>query len=546
MSFSMRLQYPLTGIAFILLGSVRLGWASPPDAGQVLQQQQQQVPQPPREAPALDIRPAPLTDTSPGGQQVVVVSVTIAGNSVFSAEALQAVLGDVVGRSYDLGGLRGLANRISEHYRANGYPFARAFLPAQSLDQGLLRIDVVEGRYGRVRALGEDVRLVVPAQAQLGLLQPGTVIGSQALERVTLLLDDLPGIRAETILRPGEEAGTGDLDVQISRDQPVDGSLDVDNQGNRYTGYYRLRTSLNINSPFRLGDQILLSGMGTKEELWMGAIGYQATLGVQGLRGIVTYTHTQYVIGKELADSNSQGKAAVTSAGLSYSLLRSREANTTLSVNGQHKRVQDSNLAGTERRRSNSLLLSLQFDVRDSLGNGGLTFGSVTWTRGRVELPPNMPDPLDTQARFNKINLDLARVQGLAGGFSLYGRFSSQSANHNLESSEGMSVDGPSGVRAYPTGEASGDEGWLTQLELRYTQAEYTPYVFFDQGRVRVNEDGSGPRRTLAGYGVGLRYQRGNWRTDLALAWRERGGRPADANEPDSRPRVWLSAGYHF
>jgi hemolysin activation/secretion protein len=170
----------------------------------------------------------------------------------------------------------------------------------------------------------------------------------------------------------------------------------------------------------------------------------------------------------------------------------------------------------------------------------------VTWTRGRVKLAPDTPDPLDTQARFNKINLDLARVQELVGGFSLYGRFSSQSANQNLDSSEGMSVDGPSGVRAYPTGETSGDEGWLTQLELRYTQAEYGPYVFFDQGRVRVNEDGSGPRRTLVGYGVGLRYQRAGWRADLALAWRERGGRPADANEADARPRVWLSSGYQF
>jgi len=50
----------------------------------------------------------------------------------------------------------------------------------------------------------------------------------------------------------------------------------------------------------------------------------------------------------------------------------------------------------------------------------------------------------------------------------------------------------------------------------------------------------------LAGGGVGLRYLRGAWSADLALAWRGQGGRPVDANERDAKPRMWLSASYRF
>ena len=516
-----------------------------PDAGQVLQQQQQQVPQLPREVPALTMQPAPLAQALPGGQQVTLQGVAITGNTVFSAEALAAVLGEVVGQSFDLGGLRGLANRISEHYRTNGYPFARAFLPPQALEGGQLRIEVVEGRYGRVQAISEDLALAAQAQAWLAPLASGNVIESSVLERTTLLLDDLPGISTAPVIRPGTEVGTGDLDVRISRDRPFNTTVGVDNHGNRYTGYHRVRANASINSPFMLGDQINLSALGTTESLWLGSVAYSAPLGATGLRGNVGYSHTRYEIGKELVNSNAEGTAAVTSAGLAYPLLRSQRTNVYLSASWQHKRLKDSNLGGAERKSSNSLPLVAQFDHRDSLGGGGITFGSVGWTVGRLKRE-SANDSLNTRGSFNKFNLDVARLQALPQGFTLYGRFSSQSASKNLDSSEGMGLGGASGVRAYPVGELSGDEGWLTQLELRYGMGEWAPYAFYDHGRIRVNQDGSGPSRTLAGFGAGIRYQQGPWNADVALAWRSQGGRPVDANERDAKPRLWLSVGYRF
>ncbi|MCP2775280.1 ShlB/FhaC/HecB family hemolysin secretion/activation protein, partial [Salmonella enterica subsp. enterica serovar Typhimurium] len=83
-------------------------------------------------------------------------------------------------------------------YRGAGYPFARAFLPAQAMRDGALRIEVIEGRYGQVRADGE-ADLAAGAQRFLGPLQTGDVIEGGALERTALLLDDLPGVRAVPI-----------------------------------------------------------------------------------------------------------------------------------------------------------------------------------------------------------------------------------------------------------------------------------------------------------------------------------------------------------
>ena len=98
-----------------------------PNAGQLLQQQQQQIPAAPRNAPELNLQAPATLAAAPGGAKVTLNSISIGGATVFSEAQLLAVLGDFAGKSYDLAGLRTLAERINTVYRAAGYPFARAF-----------------------------------------------------------------------------------------------------------------------------------------------------------------------------------------------------------------------------------------------------------------------------------------------------------------------------------------------------------------------------------------------------------------------------------
>ena len=515
-----------------------------PDAGATLQQQKQ-VPQLPRTGPSIGIQSPSTLSIAPGGPQVKLSQISIVGAAIFTESELHKLLGETVGKSFDLAGLRGLADQITTYYRSQGYPFARAVVPQQTLSDGVLRIEVIEGRYGQVQAMSEDAALAAQAQPWLAALASGAVIESSLLERTTLLLDDLPGIQTAPVIKPGQAVGTGDLDVRVTRSQPVDGSVGLDNHGNRYTGYNRVRAALNVNSPFMLGDQFSFMAMGSDKDLWLGSATYSAPIGASGLRANMGHAHTRYEIGRELASSQSQGTADVSSAGLSYPLVRSQKTNLTAAATWQHKRLKDDNLNTSELKRSDVLPLSLQFDHRDSLGGGGITFGSVSWTYGELHRDA-ANDSRNTRGSFNKFNLDVARLQSLQDNWSLYGRWSQQSANKNLDSSESLIGAGTSGVRAYPVGELSGDEGKLAQLELRYSAGVYAPYAFYDYARIRTNAKGESPVRSIAGAGVGMRYQRGAWSADAALAWRTQGNRPTDVNERDSKPRVWLSAAYRF
>ena len=523
----------------------------PPDAGQTLQQLQPPIAAP-RESQPLKIQ-APLDSApiAPGGAAVILNAVKLSGNSVFSEETLRAALGDVTGKTFDLAGLRGLAQRITDVYQAGGYPFARAILPPQDLANGDLRIEVIEGRYGVVQAQGDDTGLARQATAFLDGLLPGSVIASAPLERAALLLDDLPGIQTSATMRPGTQAGTGDLIVQVARDQRVRGDIGLDNAGSRYTGKNRVRANVDINSPFLLGDQLTVRALLSEEKLWLGSLGYSLPLGTSGLRGNVGYSHTSYELAKEFASLHANGTAKVASAGLSYPILRSQKANLTLIATYQSKDLHDNrdSTQTYESKSSQSMPLALQFDYRDAFD--GITYGSASWTPGKLKLDAGLTavDDYKSNGRFHKVNLDVVRLQSLPAGFNLMAHLSWQQANKNLDSSEKLSLGGASGVRAYPSGEATGDEGGLVQLELRYDAGAYTPYAFMDAGRITVNAKpvaAGDNRRSLSGGGLGLRYQRQAWSADVALAWRSIGGRSLSETNSDPKPRVWLNVEYRF
>lgn len=525
-----------------------------PDAGQTLQQLQPSV-APPRESQPLLIEPPASSGVVlPGGAAVILQSVSFVGNTAMPDATLRAVLGEVVGQSFDLAGLRGMSDRISAHYRAHGYPFARSVLPPQDLQDGQLRIEVIEGRYGQVQALSDDPALAAKAQPFLQSLAPGALIEAAQLERASLILDDLPGIKTSFVMRPGADVGAGDLDVNIRREKRFAGDVGLDNQGNRFTGEVRAHANLQINSPFLLGDQISIRTLASDEKLRLGAIDYSAPLGGSGLRATLGYAYTSYVLGKEFASSQAHGVAKVVSTGLSYPLIRSQQSNLTVNVVYQAKNLQDNQDAANvqEHKTSKTVPILLQFDRRDDLGGGGISYGSVGWTQGKLKLGANLEaaDSNNTQGSFGKLHLDVVRLQSLPAGWMLMGRLSAQWARKNLDSSEKMGLGGASGVRAYPMGEANGDEGSLVQLEMRYTAGAYAPYVFFDRGSIKTNAKPPAVavlnERTLSGAGFGLRYQRGSWSLDGALAWRVSGGVPQADTSSDPRPRVWVSVATRF
>jgi hemolysin activation/secretion protein len=528
--------------------------ADAPDAGRTLQELREPPPLPRVPSAPLQFETPADRPVEPGGPQVTLSAIKIDGNTVFDDDTLLAWIGDVPGRSFDLAGLKGLADRITEYYQTQGYPFARALIPQQAIADGQLTITVVEGRYGAVQVVGEDARRE-DAKKFLGDLASGEVIKGGPLERASLILDDQPGYRFTPIIRPGQEVGTGDLVFRMNRADRFGGSVGMDANGNRYTGRLRGRAGLYANSSVLFGDQFNLSTIYTEEEMWSGSANYALPLGGSGLRGTVGYAQTYYQLGEEFASLDAHGIAKVVSAGLSYPAIRSQRANLSVSASYQHKWLIDEQAtAGSiDKKSSGSFPFAANFDIRDGLFGGAVTYGMASWTHGTLHLDEGLIGAdrrtAQTDGAFDKFNLDIARLQSLPlDDLVLFVRASAQTTLDNLDSSEDFGLGGPDGVRAYPIGEGYGDEGALAQVELRYAFESVTPYIFYDHGYVRANHNpwATGDnRRDLGGAGIGARASYHGFSAEVSAAWRNFGGEPQ--SDPDSTlPVFWFSAAYRF
>jgi hemolysin activation/secretion protein len=292
--------------------------------------------------------------------------------------------------------------------------------------------------------------------------------------------------------------------------------------------------------------------MVSEEQMWLGALDYMAPIGYSGLRGQIGYAHTSYQLSGQFSALDAVGVANVTTAKLSYPLVRSQASNLLLSLGLQHKDLRDDyRAAGVVRNKSsNAVPVGLQFDKRDALLGGGVTYGSLTWLSGRLSLDDALTASdatAQTLGSFNKINVDVARIQNIAGNLSVYGRYSGQWASKNLDSSEKFNLGGYYGVRAYPLGEGVGDKGGFTQLEVRYAVGSVTPFFFYDFGHSDTNAQpwGASSSRTVSSPGLGVRSLYGAWSLDATLAWSGTGG-ASTADSVDRNPRLYMMLGRRF
>lgn len=492
--------------------------------------------------------------------EVIVKNIILSGQTIYSQNDLLAAADFRTGRALSLAELRGLAARIADHYHANGYVLAQAYLPAQTIKNGEVKISILEGRYGKV-VLQNDSRLSSQiAQTMINPLRDGEIINTGPLERRLLLLSEIPGVDVHSTLTPGASVGASDLNVRVSPGHFLSGSVDSDNGGNRYTGAYRIGGTLNVNGLTGYGDILILRALTSGDGLKYGRIAYQSQAG-QGKVGLA-YTLLDYQLGKEFASLRAHGTAKIASIYASYPFIRSRRTSLYGQIGFDDKRFRDTTDAvfSVTRKKSDVFALSVRGNNVDIFGGGGINNYSVTMTHGNLSLQSPTALAADaisakTNGNFGKIGFSASRLQNIDEVTTAYVGISGQLAWKNLDISEKIELGGANGVRGYPEGEAYADRGYLVTFELRRQLPTFSVFPgrlqlvgLFDLGAVSFNAKpyAAGPNhKTLSSAGVGL-----NWAgpSNLALKayYARRLGSTMATSAPDRLGRFWLQLVKYF
>ncbi len=527
--------------------------AQVPDAGRAMRDIETPRPDlPPESAPELTVPPSEeAAESAPeSGPLVFVRAFALDGNTVFGSDKLLPLVADLAGGTLSFADLQRAAGRITAFYRRHGYVLARAYLPRQDIDDGVVRIEITEGRYGAITIQNHSRVLGAALRQPLSELHPGDVVRGPDLERSLLLLDDLAGVGARGTLRPGETPGTTDLVVDADKGPLASGSLEFDNFGDVALGRYRLGGSIDVNSPLRLGDRLSLRGLVSNELQRYYRAAYQVPVGPASTRVGVAYSSLRYRLGGAFSDLDSQGRASVQTAYVTQPLVRARTLSVTAQIQYENKNLRDDYGVFDIRRDKNVGLwtFGVSGNSQDGLLGGGRNGFSVMFGVGRLR----SNDPFEADAlkksigSFAKLNVSALRVQALGRRLELYTQFSAQLASRNLDESEKFSLGGPYGVRAYALGAGSGDQGWQASAELRYLVAPgWQVSTFVDAGRVQGDKHPWTRERNMqhmqAG-GVGASWYGAKRQVTLTAAW----PLGAATGSPTRAPSVWVQAAQYF
>lgn len=523
-----------------------------PNAGQLLQQ----VPQQPANVPSSDLdlkmlRPQhePVRDT----HRFLVKTIEITGNTLLPTGQLHALVADSEGKQLTLGDLAELADRISAVYHHAGYPLARAYVPAQTLRNGVVTIAVVEARYGKVVLQNRSAVADGALDATLAPLAPGKPVSNGQLERSLLLLSDIPGALTSSVVKPGEEPGTSDLLVDVTSAPRYTGTFGVDDFGNRYTGRARLGGNLNINGLLHRGDLLDFSALSSGGGMNYFQGGYRYLLNGQGttLRGAVSTLHYHLQNGLEALDAH--GSALVGSLALSQPFIRSTAGNLYGQIEFDHRLLKDDiELAFIDNdRHANVWVATLAGDQRDSTGitnfNLSGSYGKVTYTNALAELIDRLTSR--TEGTYVKYSASVSRLQQIDADNAFYFGYSRQWANRNLDTSEQFFLGGPNTVRGYDTGALAGSQGDLFSVEFRHdfslpgVPGRWQAAVFGDTGRVQVYkrpfiDDVNSGRMSSAGLGLHWSGPR-SWSVSASAA-KPIGNTPNLLAAANTKTRFWL------
>ena len=492
-----------------------------------LEEQLRQPPEPQPVPSSTVVQPPPQQVAPPGSEDVkfTLQALSVDGATVYTSEALTVPYTTLIGQQLSLSRLYAIANEMTVRYRNDGYLLSSVVVPAQTISDGKIRLQAVEGHLAAVEFEGElqNRRGIYQSIRQRLLAQ--RPLRTETLERQMLLLNDLPGVVAQAVLQPAQESGAANLTVRMGVASAA-ASVGATNRGSKVQGPVQYDASLDLRSLLTLHDATTLRYLQSSErdELWLAAVSHTERLTAGGLDWTLggSVSRSSPELGEDFAELNLETDTDQASMQLAYPFVRSRTAN----LRGRmaltyHDGLTDSEFGELSRDVISAVRVGLSFDSVDAWRGVNLIdleYSHGIGVFGSSELGDPFASRIGGEPEFSKATLYIARLQSLAPRFSVLLAASGQAAFDNLLAPEEFAFGGEFYGRAYDPSEVVGDSGAAGKVELRFTVDNpggfsFTLYGFYETGyvwrKLDSSETGAADEDDASSAGGGVRFNFG-------------------------------------
>jgi hemolysin activation/secretion protein len=523
-------------ITIFLILAVNCGWAQTAAPSPVPASPQPAATAAPAESAAP---PADAGSAQPPSKFLVKV-IQVSGNTAVSQEEIAGIVKPYEGQELTLEELKKAALDIQKAYKDRGYFLAKVYVPAQTLKDGTVRFEVMEGKLGEVKVEGNTAYRTDFILSRFAGAGKDGILAYDMMQRSLLLLNEFSDLKVQSVLQPGKDIGTTDVVLKVEDKKPFHVGLDYNNFGNAYVGDNRAGLGVSYGNLASQGDllnaRVVFPFPSRNSNPFLQGV-YVTPVGVNGSRLNLMYSNAQMSVGKELEILDIRGEASI--YGLTYGIpiTRTLMASSDFNVGYVSKSIRNYMLQQTTSKDElRELVLGYSFS---GINGRGRNMASINITQGLGEMLGGMKnnDPQASRPKsgdsFTKLNVDLARIQQVGSRNYLILRASGQFTTEPLVVGELYSLGGYDSVRGYTQSEYMGDNGYLLSAEFRLplTKEKKNPLqgaLFVDYGSVSDKNPQPGVKgnRSLLGTGAGIRFSLGE-NTALRVDY----GIPLDPNK---------------
>lgn len=446
--------------------------------------------------------------------------VNLKGVTAFPIKKIKQIYLPYLKKQITLENVYQIAQKITELYRSAGYFISIAYVPEQSIANGIIELKIVEGYIGKI-TLPKELQDYSIINKYANVLLSKKPVAVKHIENFLLNLNDLPQYNVSSTLSALKGAKDGAARLILKATPQKDKQhISINNMTSKSYGPLEFFWSYtrSLFYPQKLSINTVLSCPKTKQ---------LNNFGLQNVWHVAPNTTWEISssISKNrpvssLTSLNITGRNKSFNTSVIYNLCNYREQNVTikLTFDGQNRSNYSSKkLIMNDKGRT--FRLGLVYYTLKS-GNSYNIF-NMTISKGLKGLGASKKGDLlitniNANPNFNKIELSYARMQKITTNLSMLISSIAQYATASLLSLEQFGYGGQSFGRSFDSYEIKGDHGINGSLEIKYHNLikhksfNITPYIYYDIGMVQNHSstkvlNAGNNRKCGSSMGIGMR-----------------------------------------
>jgi hemolysin activation/secretion protein len=413
----------------------------------------------------------------PYGHKVFISQVDIHGNISIPNKEIRRKLRPHINRDLSMEDIYKLCQIVEAIYAKKGFFLARVYPPPQKIQKGILRLEVVEGKLGNIKVIGNK------HYSEKFILKYFATLKKKALNyddflKALILLNENSDLVAGAVFEKGQAVGTADVILRVEDKYPLHMYINGNDYGRWLTTNFRAGARVDTQL-LTAGDKFSLTEVVgfPVSSLYFTDVVYRVPLNAKGTFLEAAYLTSRFHV-REMEYLHLTGRSTIATVKVNHAAHRGKLLSSDVFASFDYKQIKNftsGHVTSFDKIRLLTLGTFLDYySPKKGRSYTVLKLGmGLPGFLGGLNNPSSLSSRPGAKGNFFKINIDEDYMKRIVGDSFFVFHGSGQWSPNMLTVPEQFYIGGADTIRGFPLASAMGDSGYYCNFEMRFP-----PFIF--------------------------------------------------------------------